>query len=73
MKNLIFVILCGCFFLFLHNLTRLLQLLTFLLMGFNLAFLFLSSQEILYIIHRDLDLFYDIYDTITEHNRKQSH
>ena len=33
------------------------------------AFLFLFNQENLYLIHRNSDSFYDIYDTITEHNQ----
>ena len=41
-------------------------------MGFIAAF-FLSNQENLYMIHDNLDLFYDIYNTITEHNRRQNH
>ena len=36
-------------------------------------FCFSSNQENLYKIHLNLDLFYDIYNTITEHNRRQSH
>ena len=37
-------------------------------MKFIAAFLFfIQSEESLYGIH-DLDLFYDIYNTITEHN-----
>ena len=52
-------------FLFLHDLMRLLHQIEsicfFLLIGFIVAFLFLFNQENLYMIHHDLDLFYDIY------------
>ena len=46
-------------------------LLSFLLIGFIVAFLFLlflSNQENLYMINQNSDIFYDIYDTINEHN-----
>ena len=33
-----------------------------------LLFRFLSNQENLYTIHHDLNLFYDIYNTLNEHN-----
>ena len=61
------------FFLFLHDLTRLLKCIEsidylFLLIEFIVAFCFLSNQENLYVIHHNLDLFYDIYNTINEHN-----
>ena len=42
-------------------------------MGFIVAFLFLSNQENLCIIYDNLDLFYDIYNTITQHNQRQTH
>ena len=45
----------------------------FLLMGFIVACLFLSNQGNLYMIHHDSDVFYDIYNTINEHNRIQIH
>ena len=35
--------------------------------------LFDSNQENLYMIHHDSSLFYDIYNTITEHNRRQTY
>ena len=38
-----------------------------------LLFLFLTIMENLYMIHRDLDLFYDIYNTIGQHYQKQIH
>ena len=61
--------------LFPHNFMPLLQriesiLLSFLLIGFIVAILFSSNQENLDMIHYDKDLFYDIYNTITEHNQK---
>ena len=66
------------FFLFLYNLTRLLQYIEtifylFLLTGiFLLFFSVLSNQENLAMIHHDWDLFYDIYSTATEHNQRQT-
>ena len=42
-------------------------MLSFLLIGF-IVFLFLSNQENEYMIHHDLDLFYDIYNTVTKYN-----
>ena len=38
-----------------------------------LSFCFLSNQDNLYMIHQDSDLFYDIFNTIIEHNKKQTH
>ena len=49
------------------------HLLSFLLIGFIVAFLFLTNQENIYMIHHDSDLFYDIYNRINEHNRRQPH
>ena len=76
-KGLIFVILCGSFFISSwFNVTATAywkHLLSFLLMGFIVFICFLSNQENLYIIHHDLDLFYDIYNTITRHNWRQTH
>ena len=73
-KDLIFVFLCGSFIIssqFYATFTAYWKhLLSFLLIGFIVAFLFLSSQENLDMIHLDKDLFYDIYNTITEHNQK---
>ena len=40
-------------------------------MGFIAAFLFLSNQGNLYMIQHDSDIFYDIYNTINEHNERQ--
>ena len=45
---------------------------SFSLIGFIVAFLLLSNQENLYMIHYDSDLFYDIYNTITENNQGQT-
>ena len=58
-----------------HDLTRLSiykTSVTFLLIGFIVAFLLFSSQENLYVIHHDSDLFYDIFNIINEHNRRQT-
>ena len=41
-------------------------MLPFLLIGFIVAFLFLSNQKDLYMIHNNSDLFYDIYNTINK-------
>ena len=38
-----------------------------------LLFCFLSNQENLYMIHHDSDLFYDVYNTKNEHNKRQTH
>ena len=62
-KGLVFVILCRSF-LFLYNLTRLLQRIESIYYLFC-AFLFLPNQENLYMIQHNLDLFSDIYNTIT--------
>ena len=76
-KGLIFVILPGFFPISTpFNATVIAywkHLLSLLLMGFIVAFCFLSNQEILYIIHHDSDLFYDIYNTLNEHNQRQTH
>ena len=34
---------------------------------------FLSDQVNLYMIHHNLDLFYDIYNPINENNERQTH
>ena len=65
-------------FLFLRNLTRLLQPIgnicyRFYWWSLLLLFWFSSTQENLYIIHHGLDLFYEIYNTVTEHNQRQTH
>ena len=42
-------------------------------MGFTVVFLFfIQSGESIY-DHHDSDLFYDIYNTINEHNRRQNY
>ena len=46
------------------------HLLSFLLIGFAVAYLFLSNQENIYMVHNDLGLFCDIYDTIIGNNVK---
>ena len=61
-------------FLFLRNLTQLLQRIgsTYYLFYWQdllLLFNFLSNQENWYMIHHDSDLFCDIYNTTAEHNR----
>ena len=79
-KCLIFVILCRSF-LFLHDLTQLLQHIEYFLYielvfyGWDLFELicFLSYHKNLYMIHHDLDFFHDIYNTINELNRTQTH
>ena len=38
-----------------------------------LLFCSLSNQENLYMVHYDSNLFYDIYNTTIEHNRRQTH
>ena len=42
-------------------------------MVFLIAFLFLSNQESLYMIHHDKELFDDIYNIKTEHNQRRTH
>ena len=37
------------------------------------CFFFLSIQKNLYTIHRNLDLFYDIYNGINKHNQRSTH
>ena len=71
-KGLIFIVLSG-FFLFLHDLTRLLQHIESIYYLFYrrdllLLFCILANQENLYMIHNNLVLFYNIYSTISEHN-----
>ena len=77
MKVLIFLILSACFPYF-HSLIRLLQRIekTFVIFywwDLLLLFCFLSNQENVYMIHHTLDLFYDNYNTITQHNQRQNH
>ena len=73
-KSLIFVILCGSFFIFIWFITTgtvfWKNLLSFDLL---LLFCFLLSHESLYIFHHDWDLFYDIYNIITKHSWRQTH
>ena len=57
------------FVLFFHDFMQLLQHIAsiwfiFLLIGFIVSFCLLYSHENLYMIHHDLDLYYDIYNTI---------
>ena len=78
-KGLIFVILCGSlFFLFLIDITQLLQLIENICYLFIdgiywYFFCFLSNYGNLYMIHHDSDLFYDVCNTITEHSQTQTH
>ena len=77
MKGLIFVILCRYFsissWLNATDTAHWKHLLPFLRWDLLLLLLLLlSNQENLYLIHHVLDLFYDIYDRMTEHNRRQS-
>ena len=65
-------------FLFFHDLRQLLQRIESIYyltygQGLLLHFSFLSNQENRYMIHHNLDLFYDIYNTIIEHNQRQTH
>ena len=62
-------------FLFLHDLTRLLQHIESSCCIFYWwdSLLLLSNQENLYMTLHKPNLFYDIYDTITEHNWRQTH
>ena len=46
--------------------------LSLLFIRFIAAFLFLFSQDNLYMIHLNSDLFYDICNTINEHNHRQT-
>ena len=62
-------------FLFLFDLMRLLQHIEssyylFYWLDLLLLFCFLSNQENLFMIHHDLDLFWDIYNIINEHKDK---
>ena len=66
------------FFLFLHDLKRLLQHIEKMCFSFIdgiyfCFFCFLFNQENLHMIHHNSNLFYDIYNTITEHNQGQTH
>ena len=74
-KSLIFVSLCGSFLISLCDCYSILK--TFVIFFVDgiycWCFCFLSSQENLYMIHHDWDLFYDIDNTITEHNQRQTH
>ena len=76
-KGLMFVILCRSFMIsswFNVTITAYWKhLLPILLIGLIVAFLFLFNQENLYVIHHDSDLSYDIYNTITEDNQRQTH
>ena len=77
-KGLIFVILCGSFFISLPcNVTVTVyrkHLLSFLLIGFIVAFFVFYLIRRIYIWSTTFgNLFYDIYNTITEHNQRQTH
>ena len=48
------------------------HLLSFLLIGFIIAFCYLSNQENLYVIRHNSDLFYDIYNRIIKNNQRQT-
>ena len=65
---------CYSFFLFLHNLrNKKKHWLSFLWMAFIVPFFFfLFHKENRYMIHHDLDLFYDMHDTVNEHNQRQT-
>ena len=65
-------------FLFLYDLKRLLQHIEKMCFSFIdgiycCFFCFLFNQENLRMIHHNSNLFYDIYNTITEHNQRQTH
>ena len=70
------VFICS-FFLFLHDLTPLLQhiksLLSFYRYYLLLLFCFFFIWENLNLIHQASDLFYGIYNKINEHNRRQTY
>ena len=77
MKGLIFAIFCE-YFLYFYNLIPILQHIEsadYIFDWWNLFLLscFLSSLENLYMIHLDLDLFYDICNTINEHSQRYNH
>ena len=67
----------AAFFLFLHDLTPLLQhiksLLSFYRYYLLLLFCFFFIWENLNMIHQASDLFYGIYNEINEHNRRQTY
>ena len=73
-KGVMFVVYWGSFFIssYFNTTARAYwkHFLSFLLKGF-IVFL-LSSQENLYMIHHDSDLFYNIYNTTNEHNWTQT-
>ena len=46
------------------------RFIVFLLMGFTVTFLLFIQLGELYMIHHGWDLFYDIYNTINEHNQR---
>ena len=78
-KDLIFVILCGFFFIsswFNAAVTTYWKcLLCFFIDGIYCChFVFDPIKRIyIYMIHQDSDLFYDIYNTVNEHNWRQDH
>ena len=76
-KSLVFVILSGLFPIS-SWFTRLLQIMKSIYFLFYwwdllLLFCFLYNRENLYMMHRNWDLFNDIYNTVTEHNQRQIH
>ena len=77
MKGLIFAILSECFSIcsWFNAIVAAYwkHLLSFLLIGFIAAFLFLLIQQNLCIILQDSNLFHDIYNTVNEHNLRQTH
>ena len=65
------------FNLILHDLMQLLErienIVIFFWLDFLFLFCFLFSQDNLFMIHDNLDLFFDIYNTIIEHNQRKIH
>ena len=75
-KGLTFVILCRFFFIsswFNANVGPCWKYLSFYWWDLLLLFFLLSNLDYLSMIRHDSDLCYDIYNILTEHNRKQSH
>ena len=69
-KGLIFVILSGYPLIYSCFNATVIACSKYLLSFLSIAFInrFLSSQESLYMIHDDFNLFYDIYNIVAEHN-----
>ena len=76
-KSLIIFFILVDLFIFLHDLARLLKCIDNICYLFSdvifCCFFFLSIQKNLYTIHRNLDLFYDIYNGINKHNQRSTH